>query len=76
MKVYLDNAATTAIHPDVVEAMIPILKNQFNINWELLDLIKMKCVIFNYSMRKEQKQMYGIKKKINPNLLYFAIFID
>jgi len=29
MKVYLDNAATTAIHPDVVEAMIPILKNQF-----------------------------------------------
>jgi len=29
MKVYLDNAATTAIHPDVVEAMIPVLKNQF-----------------------------------------------
>jgi cysteine desulfurase len=29
MKVYLDNAATTAIHPDVVEAMIPVLKSQF-----------------------------------------------
>jgi len=29
MKVYLDNAATTAIHPDVVEAMIPVLQNQF-----------------------------------------------
>ena len=29
MKVYLDNAATTAIHPDVVETMIPVLRNQF-----------------------------------------------
>ena len=29
MKVYLDNAATTAIHPDVVDAMIPVLQNQF-----------------------------------------------
>lgn len=29
MKVYLDNAATTAIHPDVVDAMIPVLRNQF-----------------------------------------------
>lgn len=29
MRVYLDNAATTAIHPDVVEAMIPVLQNQF-----------------------------------------------
>ena len=29
MKVYLDNAATTPIHPEVVEAMIPMLKNQF-----------------------------------------------
>ena len=29
MKVYLDNAATTAIHPDVVNAMIPVLQNQF-----------------------------------------------
>ena len=51
-------------------------KNQFNKNWGLLELIKMKCVIFNYSMIKEQKQMYGVKKKINLNLLYFAIFID
>ncbi|MBL7924501.1 MAG: aminotransferase class V-fold PLP-dependent enzyme, partial [Bacteroidia bacterium] len=29
MKVYLDNAATTPIHPDVVDAMVPMLKNQF-----------------------------------------------
>jgi cysteine desulfurase len=29
MKIYLDNAATTAIHPDVVEAMIPVLREQF-----------------------------------------------
>ena len=29
MKVYLDNAATTAIHPDVIETMIPVLRNQF-----------------------------------------------
>lgn len=29
MKVYLDNAATTPIHPDVVETMIPILRNGF-----------------------------------------------
>ena len=29
MKVYLDNAATTAIHPDVVETMIPVLREQF-----------------------------------------------
>ncbi|CAN5571406.1 cysteine desulfurase family protein [soil metagenome] len=29
MKVYLDNAATTQIHPDVVDVMIPMLKNQF-----------------------------------------------
>lgn len=29
MKVYLDNAATTAIHPEVVKAMIPVLENNF-----------------------------------------------
>ncbi len=29
MKVYLDNAATTPVHPEVVEAMLPVLKNQF-----------------------------------------------
>jgi len=29
MKVYLDNAATTPIHPLVVEAMIPVLSHQF-----------------------------------------------
>lgn len=29
MKVYLDNAATTRIHPEVLEAMIPVLQNQF-----------------------------------------------
>jgi cysteine desulfurase len=29
MKVYLDNAATTPIHPLVVEAMLPVLANQF-----------------------------------------------
>lgn len=29
MKVYLDNAATTAIHPEVVEAMIPVMRTQF-----------------------------------------------
>ena len=29
MKVYLDNAATTPVHPDVVEAMIPLLRNGF-----------------------------------------------
>lgn len=29
MKVYLDNAATTAIHPEVVEVMIPLLKNLY-----------------------------------------------
>lgn len=29
MKVYLDNAATTPVHPLVVEAMMPVLANQF-----------------------------------------------
>jgi cysteine desulfurase len=29
MKIYLDNAATTAIHPDVIEAMVAVMKNQF-----------------------------------------------
>lgn len=29
MKVYFDNAATTPVHPDVVEAMIPLLRTQF-----------------------------------------------
>ncbi len=29
MKVYFDNAATTGIHPEVLEAMLPVLKNQF-----------------------------------------------
>ena len=29
MAIYLDNAATTPIAPEVVEAMIPILQNDF-----------------------------------------------
>ena len=29
MKVYLDNAATTRIHPEVLQAMLPVLENQF-----------------------------------------------
>lgn len=29
MKVYFDNAATTPVHPEVVEAMIPLLRTQF-----------------------------------------------
>lgn len=29
MRVYLDNAATTPIAPEVVEAMIPVLRNEF-----------------------------------------------
>jgi cysteine desulfurase len=29
MKVYLDNAATTAIDPEVLEAMIPVLRNTY-----------------------------------------------
>ncbi|HNS12567.1 MAG TPA: cysteine desulfurase family protein [Bacteroidia bacterium] len=29
MKIYLDNAATTPIDPEVVKAMIPVLQNQF-----------------------------------------------
>lgn len=29
MKVYFDNAATTPVHPEVVEAMVPVLKDLF-----------------------------------------------
>lgn len=29
MKVYFDNAATTPLHPEVIEAMLPVMKNQF-----------------------------------------------
>jgi cysteine desulfurase len=29
MKVYLDNAATTPLHPEVIKAMLPVLENQF-----------------------------------------------
>ncbi|MFN5324315.1 MAG: cysteine desulfurase family protein [Bacteroidota bacterium] len=29
MKIYFDNAATTPMHPEVLEAMIPVLNNQF-----------------------------------------------
>ncbi len=29
MKVYLDNAATTSIHPEVIEEMVAMMKNQF-----------------------------------------------
>jgi cysteine desulfurase len=29
MKIYLDNAATTPLHPEVLQAMIPVLQNQF-----------------------------------------------
>jgi cysteine desulfurase len=29
MKVYFDNAATTPVHPEVVEVMVPLLRNQF-----------------------------------------------
>lgn len=29
MKVYLDNAATTAIHPEVIDAMVPLMKSHY-----------------------------------------------
>jgi cysteine desulfurase len=29
MKVYLDNAATTAIHPEVIDAMVEVMKHKF-----------------------------------------------
>ncbi|MEP7262842.1 MAG: cysteine desulfurase family protein [Bacteroidota bacterium] len=29
MKIYLDNAATTAIHPEVIDAMVEVMKNKF-----------------------------------------------
>lgn len=29
MKIYLDNAATTRIHPEVIQAMLPVLENQY-----------------------------------------------
>ena len=29
MKIYLDNAATTPMDPEVVNAMIPVMQNQF-----------------------------------------------
>lgn len=29
MKIYLDNAATTCIHPEVIDAMIPVLQKQY-----------------------------------------------
>lgn len=29
MKVYFDNAATTPLHPEVVDAMVPVLKDLF-----------------------------------------------
>ncbi len=29
MKVYFDNAATTSLDPEVLEAMIPFLENKF-----------------------------------------------
>jgi cysteine desulfurase len=29
MKIYLDNAATTPVDPEVIEAMLPVLKNNF-----------------------------------------------
>ncbi|MFN9958738.1 MAG: aminotransferase class V-fold PLP-dependent enzyme, partial [bacterium] len=29
MNVYFDNAATTPIHPDVIEAMLPVFSQQF-----------------------------------------------
>ena len=52
MKIYLDNAATTAIDPDVVKAMLPILENNFGNPSSIHSLGRESRVIIEQSRKK------------------------
>lgn len=52
MKVYLDNAATTPIDPEVVQAMIPVLENNYGNPSSVHSLGRESRVIIEQSRRK------------------------
>ena len=67
MNVYLDNAATTAVAPEVVEAMVPVLQESFGNPSSSHAIGRKSRVLIEQSRRRVAKQL-----NCHPSCIYFT----
>ena len=67
MKVYLDNAASTMLHPEALEAMLPFLQNNFGNPSSINSFGRGNKAAIEFS-RKNIAKKFNVK----PNEIYFC----